>query len=529
VSICTGQTATLTASGASTYTWNPGSITGSSFTVAPASNSTYSVIGANGTCSSVATASVDVGSAISVSINNATLCAGQTVTLTASSSASSFTWNTGANTTSITASPTVSTVYTVNASSGACNGVGTATVTVNNLPSIFIDGSDICMGQTVTLTGSGASTYTWNPTGANSATLTDSPATTTTYTLFGEASGCIGLATYSVTVKPNPTLTVNSPTICGGSTSLTASGASNYLWSPGSLTGASIVVSPTTTTTYTVLGDSLGCFSTITTTVTVNSAPALIISSDVNAGCPGACVNFTSATTGFSGLTFDFGDGSVQTPSVTTHCYTSGGTFTVYASGTHTSGCSINSANTLTINVTPPPVPVFSTSGAPFYPNTSVNFVNTTSGVNFYNWDFGDGTAGTNTLTSPSHAYSSTGNYCIKLVATDSITGCKDSVTNCIDILLPVSINIPNVFTPNDDGVNEVFKVTGVGLRAVNCAIFDRWGLKMYEWDGTGGGWDGKTKSGMAVPTGTYFYIVTYTDITDKTETVKGFLMLYKD
>jgi hypothetical protein len=44
-----------------------------------------------------------------------------------------------------------------------------------------------------------------------------------------------------------------------------------------------------------------------------------------------------------------------------------------------------------------------------------------------------------------------------------------------------------------------------------------------------GGSWDGKTKAGVAVPTGTYFYIITYTDITDKTETVNGFLMLYKD
>jgi trimeric autotransporter adhesin len=87
---------------------------------------------------------------------------------------------------------------------------------------------------------------------------------------------------------------------------------------------------------------------------------------------------------------------------------------------------------------------------------------------------------------------------------------------------------IPNVFTPNGDGNNEVFKINSSGLKTLNCAIFDRWGLKMYEWDGINGYWDGNAKSGPA-PDGTYFYIINYTDQLDKTTTEKGFLNLFKN
>ncbi|HNJ58769.1 MAG TPA: gliding motility-associated C-terminal domain-containing protein, partial [Chitinophagaceae bacterium] len=96
-----------------------------------------------------------------------------------------------------------------------------------------------------------------------------------------------------------------------------------------------------------------------------------------------------------------------------------------------------------------------------------------------------------------------------------------------VTVIKEMTITIPNVFTPNGDRVNEVFKITSNGLKSLHCAIYDRWGLKLYEWDGVNGYWDGNTKTGPA-PDGTYFYIITYSDYLDKTTTEKGFLNLFQ-
>ncbi len=528
--VCTGQTATLTASGATTYTWNPGGITGSSFTITPVGNSTVSVLGAVGSCTGTTTASVSVGSALSISINSPTICAGQTVTLTATSPATSYTWNPGgATTTSIVVTPSVTVSYSVNGSSGACNGSGTTTITVNSNPTVTVNSSTICSGQSTTLTASGATTYTWLPGSTSGNTLTVSPGTTTSYSVIGQTSGCNNAAVSNVTVTITPTISVNSPTICSGSATLTATGATNYTWSPGSATTSSIVVSPTVTASYTINGANGSCSSTATTTVGVTTAPALIIASDVNLGCAGTCVTFSSTVAGFNPITYNFGDGSAPNPTLTTHCYSLTGNYSVTASGTYSTGCTVASANTLSITISASPIAAFTILGSsPFIVNTPVGFNNGTSGTNNYTWYFGDASTIGSTVTSPTHTYLDMGNYCVKLIAADQLSGCKDSVIHCLDVETPIAINIPNIFTPNDDGANDLFTITAVGIKDLQCSIYDRWGLKMYEWMGTGGFWDGKTKSGTAVPNGTYFYIISYTAVDGTTTVAKGTVSLFK-
>ncbi len=521
--ICTGQTATLVASGATTYTWNPGSSTGSTFTVAPASYSTYTVIGANGNCSTSSTVSVSVGAALSISVNSATICSGQSVTLTASSPASTYTWNTGATTTSIVVTPTTTTSYSVNGTSGACSGSGTSTVIVNPVPSITLTGSSICSGQTATLSAIGASSYTWVPGGINGSTLAVTPSITTTYSVTGASSGCDNSATIDVTVTPTPTLTVNSPTICGGSATLTATGANNYTWTPGGSNLSSIVVSPTTTTTYTIDGANGSCSASVSATVTVNSAPALIISyANQSPFCPGACTDF-SVTSGYSNVVFNYGD-ATGTTTVSTHCYAGSGTYTVTANGTFTSGCVATTSTVITVNFLPVNTATFDINGG------SQFNLGTTVSLNSFgliaNWTFGDGGI-SNNASNPNHIYNGTGNFCIKMVTATNASGCADSLTKCLDIIQPIAVTIPNVFTPNGDGVNDVFKVSGTGITDLHCIIVDRWGLKMTEWDGVAGSWDGRTGSGIAVPTGSYFYVIEYKTADGKSETVKGIVSLF--
>ncbi|MDI3479485.1 MAG: hypothetical protein PWQ14_631, partial [Rikenellaceae bacterium] len=122
--------------------------------------------------------------------------------------------------------------------------------------------SSVCTGSNTTLSASGASTYSWSHSLGSGSSKTVTPTATTTYTVTGTSSGCTATATVSVTVNPLPTVlasaspsTINS----GQSSVLTASGASTYSWNTGGNT-ASITVSPTSTTTYTVTGTStLGC------------------------------------------------------------------------------------------------------------------------------------------------------------------------------------------------------------------------------------------------------------------------------
>ena len=169
-----------------------------------------------------------------------------------------------------------------------CSASNSVTVSVNSLPTITVTPSSaaICIGNSTSLTASGAVTYNWSPStglsATSGATVTASPLTTTTYTVTGtDANGCINTATVNVTVNSLPTITVTpaSVTICNGSsTLLTASGAVTYNWSPAiglsGTIGAAVTADPVTATTYTVTGtDANGCNNTATVAITVNPTP----------------------------------------------------------------------------------------------------------------------------------------------------------------------------------------------------------------------------------------------------------------
>src|SRR5690606_33882795 len=118
----------------------------------------------------------------------------------------------------------------------------------------------VCPGFSSTLTSSGAASYTWNPGGLSGPSATVSPASTTVYTVTGAtAFGCLTTRTVSLLVNPTPIITpvARSPSICAGSSaSVSASGAATYTCNPGGLVGATVTVSPSNTTNYTVTATS---------------------------------------------------------------------------------------------------------------------------------------------------------------------------------------------------------------------------------------------------------------------------------
>ncbi len=207
--VCVGNTATLTASGAANYTWSPSTNLntnlGGMVVATNTVSTTYTVISILNNCSNTATASVTVNPLPTVTVNSpTTICAGDTGTLTASG-ASTYTWSNGANASSILVNPSSSSTYTVTGMSAA-NCISQPTVAIVNIapnPTVSISGNTtICIGQNTTLTASGATTYTWS-TGDVASSVTFNPSITTGYTVTGGLSICNSTATTTITVN-NP-------------------------------------------------------------------------------------------------------------------------------------------------------------------------------------------------------------------------------------------------------------------------------------------------------------------------------------
>jgi len=275
--ICLGNFATITASGASNYLWSNGSVLNPT-TVNPVSTTTYTVTGTELGCTGTAIATVNVSTPINLGVNGPfTICDGSSVNLTANG-ANTYLWNTGEITNSIIISPNSTTTYTVTGTSGGCIDIETILVTVIPTPTIIITTSNdtICSGSSVMFTASGAISYVWSN-AATTSSIIVSPTFSTTYSVTGTSGGCSAVETASVIVVPTPiiVITTNDETICSGTSAvLIANGASNYVWDNGS-TLSSIMVSPDSTTTYTVTGTSGGCSESAVIMMTVYAIPTV--------------------------------------------------------------------------------------------------------------------------------------------------------------------------------------------------------------------------------------------------------------
>ena len=256
---CEGQSSILSATGATTYLWTPGNLTGSP-TVTPASTQTYSVIGTTLGCSSPAV-NVTITIESIPSIANQTICAGTSATLT-TSNANTYTWSPGGMTTnSVVVSPAATTVYTVTGtfSPSGCTSQRTVTVTVNPTPGLptVTPNFSITSGSTATLTANQASStsYSWSTNFGNygpltGATVTVKPTTTTTYSVVSQtALGCNSpAASVVVTVNQIPRATGNTAICVGGTTALTGIGGGPFTWYTAQNGGILLFTGPTYTT-----------------------------------------------------------------------------------------------------------------------------------------------------------------------------------------------------------------------------------------------------------------------------------------
>ncbi len=292
-SICPGGSTTLTASGAQSFTWMPGNLSGSSVVVSPSQTTTYTVTGSDGNCTSTAAVTVTViTGGLNIVANNTNLPCPGPVTMTASG-AQFYTWQPGGYTTATVGINLLqTTTFTVTGRQGSCT--NTATLTVSVGPGIQVNAtaspSSLCQAGSVNLSATGATTYRWLPGNLFGATITRNVSQTTTYTVIGTTGNCTNSATVTVTVGAGPSLspTASPATSCPGNpVTLSAANASSYTWQPGNLSGSSVTVNPTQTTTYTVSGVQGSCTTTATVRVTVPTGDLAINASSTDLQCPG--------------------------------------------------------------------------------------------------------------------------------------------------------------------------------------------------------------------------------------------------
>ena len=581
--ICSGGSATLSASGGTSYTWNPGGSTGSNFVVSPASNTTYTVTGSNGTCSQTKTVSVTISGALSINSNSTSICNGNTATLTASG-ASSYTWlPMNSSGSSVNVSPTTNTTYTIIGLSGACTGSTTVNVNVNPIPTISVNSTTVCAGTTAILQASGATSYTWN-TGATTSSISASPSSTTNYTVTGTSIGCSSSKTSTITVISSPTISVNNTTICaGGTATLNATGGTSYTWNPGNSSGSSLIVSPTSNTTYTVISSNGSCSQTKTVSVTISGA--LSINSNSTSICNGNTATLTaSGASSYTWLPMNSSGSSVYVSPTTNTTYTIiglsgactgsttvnvnvnaipnvsvnstticagvttilqasgansyvwedgtiGSTYTVNANSSSNyavTGTSNGCSNTATANVIVTQNPTLTVSNDITISNGSSTTLIANSDATDIIWSPSNNLSCT-TCTNPLASPSETTEYCV----TVKIDNC--SVTECVIVKIEIiceqnqNLGVPNAFTPNNDGNNDEFCLKGWEqcVEVFKISIFNRWGEKVFESEDPNFCWDGKYL-GLKLDPAVFVYQINALLVGGEKITKKGNITLIK-
>ncbi len=361
----------------------------------------------------------------------------------------------------LTVTPVSNTTYSFTANDGnGCTINSTAvTVTVNPLPIVNATPSSTtsCAASSVSLTASGATTYSWMPAGGTATTAVVSPTTSTIYTVTGTSLGCSSTNTVSISVTPTPTVTASaSPTvICAGATvSLTAAGATNYTWTPISIMTASTTATPTLSTTYSVTGEALGCTTTKTVTVTVNHVPTLTVSPSTT-----LCTTGTSATLTATGTStaYVWSNGAATASTVVTP------TVNTSYSVTGTNSCGTSTATTMVSVSKTPTVSAVSSATLICANNSAV--LTATGSASTYSWSTGATTTSISVTPTVTTTYTVTGtNFCGVATATviqnvSPCTGINEVFTSSDVYIYPnpandyINISISSYLASNNTSV----------------------------------------------------------------------------
>jgi hypothetical protein len=478
--VCANSTLNLSGSGANSYTWNNG-ITNNADFIATATT-TYTVTGTdlNG-CTNTDAVTISVQTAPTVlatsSVSNA--CIGSPITLNGLG-AIAYSWDNGV-TNGVAFTPSNTLTYTVTGTDiNGCTDIDQITVSVNSLPTVVASATatDFCLGETITLTGSGANNYSWSNGVLDGVAF--APSATTTYTVTGtNTNGCTNTAQVTLTLNATPVVFAGiDQTICeNGQIQLSGSGANTYSWNNGVVNGVPFNISSTTT--YVVTGTSVnGCTATDDITITVAAVPIVSANGNPTSVCQGQAVILSGS--GAASYSWNNGvvDGLSFVPSATQ-------TYTV--TGTDAFGCT--DTEQITINVNALPTVLANASTTSVCEGNSLTL--TGGGAVNYTWSNGvlDGVSFVPTSTATYTVSGTNANGCVNTAQISVTVNNNPTViaggggTICVGSTIGISASGASIYTWNNGAgaganaivspaISTIYTVTGTSLNG--CTATDQ-------------------------------------------------------
>ncbi|GLR16222.1 PKD domain-containing protein [Portibacter lacus] len=260
--------------------------------------------------------------------------------------------------------------------------------------------------------------------------------------------------------------------------------------------------------------------------------PIIIIEPSTFFGCSPAEIFFNNLSTPVDStydIFWDFGDGMTSNEISPYHVFTEVGQYDVSVEIISPIGCEISKAFNNLIEVDLKPEADFDFSPEePNSLNTTVQFSDLSTNAVKWQWEFGE--QGASFERNPNFTFRDTGLHAIQLVAFHP-SGCPDTITKIIDVTPFVSYQMPNAFTPNADGTNDLFMGKGIisGMSEFELRIFNRWGEMVFETDDPLEGWNGqKYNTGGQAQSGVYVFQLSYRDARGMLFEKKGFATLIR-
>ena len=373
---------------------------------------------------------------------------------------------------------------------------------------------------------------------------------TYTYTI-EQTSPCPDLsAQLVVIIDPAINLEMNSDTaICEGSSVLInpslSGGTSPYqvTWSePINGIGPHLVIPYESTVYELVVVDDLGCSVQGQTDITVNPTPRILVSVDDPVVCKGTPITFTNNTPSYmvgASCVWNMGNGILlQECESLSYVFPEHNCHDITLTVISPFGCVGDSTFADLICIRPNPIAAFAYGPQPAdMDDTRIDFENqtfdSTAWVS-YHWEFGtNGTLSTSTLEDPFHYYpnNDSGSYTVDLIV-ENVYGCVDSAQQVVVIDGVTRPFIPNAFTPDGDGTNDLWLVEGLGFSRTqfDLAVFDRWGREFYSTDDPSEGWNGRYMNyGDEAPVGVYVYrVISASDFSSARKVLEGHVNLIR-
>lgn len=507
-----GATFTAVSPTATTYLWS-GVGTGTTADISGTTPGIYTVtVNDVNNCSATESATLTVNKNPIVSVQGAALCEGAsaaTLAVVSDSTLTSAVWSGDGTGTGMSYTTSSEGTYVVDVvDENGCLGNASATVTVELLPLVVTETASICAGASAASAGQpiagGIYNYLWSS-GETTATISTSVEQVLTRIATSVPGGCSSTSTYTIEVNDNPTITVDNEMECENDVlTLFDKGSTTnckYEWSPGNYTGSSITPTPTATATtvYTVIktDTTINCSVTAYATATFVPIPNVNIVPDTVTICAGEAATVTA---------IHDADAIVWDNRVTTNTtsFSNEGTYIVTAiNGT------CNATDQVAVKIIEYPVSELNKALERqlicFEELDTVLTINAGSNSTYnYQWNTGENTSMIAPLNEGTYNVSITAHY-----GDSTFCSIQDRIT--LTNYCPWSLYVPNAFTPDDDGLNDVFYAKGSNLVEFNLRVYDRWGLLVFESDDVNHGWDGTFReNGVLVQMDVYVWKINF-------------------